>query len=543
MVRSLQDRWSSSPGKVAFIRLPPFIGFATHHPHDVTLPLTIAYSATMAKERGWDVTVLDIWSRPSTTMAEVIEKIRSVDPDVIVFEAHAPPFPAILKCAEAVRSFSDAKMLAFGSVPTFVPHRVVGPGLPFDVAMAGETEETTMALLDAFAQRRQVNDIEGIAIWDAASGRVHRTPERAPLEDLDTLPMIDYGLFDLERYCKYSFPMPLHRNVRWGHVLATRGCPYPCTHCSFDHRQTFGPRFRRHSPKRFVDNLELLVKRHGRNAISVEDDVFTLDRKYVAEVCDEIERRNLKVKWIVQTRVDCYDRELVRKMKRAGCVGFSLGIESGNDRMLKVLKKGFNRAKALEGIRICEEEGMMLRLLFIIGNPTETAPEVEDTIDLACRTKAITIQAHISTPYPGTGLLGKEGGDGEHITDFTSYNRVARNLSPIPDEQLWSLQKKFYHKYYFSWRYLKVFFSQRVRYLAGSWRRDLPLFLNAFWYLAWGSRRQAQRDVGAVFRDLPAPAAAPAHAHTHAPAHVVLTPVFSGEESEEAEQVEEAKAV
>lgn len=489
---------ASRAQRVLFVRLPPFIGFKTHHPRDVTLPLTIAYTATMAKQQGRDVHVTDVWSS-ERTMHDVLAEIRAFGPDVVLFEAHAGPFPVVQRCAEQLRDLSDARLLAYGSVPTFMPERVVGPDGPFDVAIAGESEFTSIDLLDAFDEGRPLSEVDGIAWWDAESGKVAKTRPRGMPKDLDALPMVDYELFHLPDYCKFSFPMPIHGEVRWGHALATRGCPYPCTHCSFDHRQSFGRLFRRHSPKRFVDNLEVFASRYGINAVSIEDDIFTLDRKYVLAICDEIDARGIDVKWVAQTRVDCIDEELVKRMKRAGCVGLSLGIESGNDRVLEVLKKGFTRQQAIDGIRLCQDHGLMMRLLFMIGNPTETAAEVEDTIDLACQAEAITVQVHVSTPYPGTGLLGEDEGDAKHIQDFSSYNKIVHNHSAMPDEVLWSLQKKFYRKYYFSWRYLSTFFRQRVRYLDGSLRRDVSLAFQALWYLVWTSRRQANRDLDAVF--------------------------------------------
>jgi radical SAM superfamily enzyme YgiQ (UPF0313 family) len=498
MVYQSHEDTGTGRQRIALMRIPPFVGYKNHHPRDVTLPLTIGYIATAARQSGHDVLVLDLWA-VEMTMAEALAQLRAFAPDVVFFEAHAPPFPIVQRCAAAVRRFSQARMVAFGSVPTFMPQRVVGRDLPIDVAVIGESEYTAADLIEAFGENRALADVLGIAFWDDRAGSVVRTPPRTPPDDLDTLPIIDYDLFDLTKYRKLSFPVPIHRQVRWGHILASRGCPYPCTHCSFDHRQSYGRKFRKHSPGRVVDEMELLVNTRGITAISIEDDIFTMDRQWVTEICDEILARGLKVKWIIQTRVDCFDRPLLRKMKQAGCSGISLGIESGNDRVLKVLKKGFTREQALEGIRMCQEEGLMMRLLFMIGNPTETAEEVEDTIDLVLKAKAITIQVHISTPYPGTGLLGEAESDGQHIEDFTSYNQIVHNISDIPDDVLWYFQKKFYRKYFFSWKYFKLFFRQRVWYMTGSWRYDVPLIFRSFWYLAWASRKQGERDVESTF--------------------------------------------
>jgi radical SAM superfamily enzyme YgiQ (UPF0313 family) len=481
--------------RVLFVRLPPFLGFEKHHPRDVTLPLTIAHGATMAKRSGRQVEIVDVWSS-ARTMHDVLEQIRSSDPQVIFFEADAPPLPIVLRCAEAIRASTDAKLACYGSVPTFLPERVVGEDGPFHAAIHGEAEETMMDLLGAIEEERELETVEGISYWNGSE--VRRTKSRAVLQDLDSMPPVDYDLFPLEDYCKYSFPMPLHKRVRWGHVIATRGCPYPCTHCSFDHRQSFGSKFRKHSPERVADEFQALEAR-GINCISVEDDIFTFDPEYATAVCDELIRRKVDVKWIIQTRVDCYDRTLLRKLKAAGCVGLSLGIESGNDRVLKVLKKGFALKQAIDGVRLAEEEGFMLRLLFIIGNPTETPDEIRDTINYALAAKAITAQVHICTPYPGTKIENEEGDDGRYIEEYSSYNRIVHNSSAATDEELWSLQKEFYRRYYFSWRYLKVFASQRLRYLLGSWRHDLPLFFAGFKYLAWEGRKQQSQDVDGLF--------------------------------------------
>jgi radical SAM superfamily enzyme YgiQ (UPF0313 family) len=488
--------------RVLFLRLPPFLGYKSHHPRDITIPFTVIYSATLVKETGRHVTAMDLWGKDDTTLEECIESIKAENPDVVLFECSAGATPLILRCAEALREALDPVIIGFGSVPTYTPDRIFGADKPFDYGLCAECEETALELLDALEQGTPVADVKGLVYWDAGSGEMVQTDARPLIKDLDSLPIPDYNLVDLDQYHMYSFPVPLFRAVKWGQMLSSRGCPYPCTHCSFDHRQTFGRPFRTLSPERVVDNMEAMVS-HGANAISIEDDCFSLKRAHAVAVCDEIERRGLKVKWVAQTRVDLIDRDLIARMKRVGCVGLSLGIESGNDRVLKHLKKGFTREQALEGIREAQNQGIMLRLLFMVGMPTETADEIRDTITLALEAKAITVQAHICTPYPGTTLLGEAEQDGRYVTDFSSYDKIVYNMSQCSDEELWALQKEFYSRYYFSWHYFKTFARQRLLYLPGSWRRDVPLLFRALWYLLWASRKQQQRDVDGAFSTSP----------------------------------------
>lgn len=490
---SLEILESKATRRVVFLRLPPHLGLKAHHPRDVTLPLTIAYTATIIKQSGREAHVVDMWGAPYG-LREAVNRIRNAKPDVIFVECTSEAVVSALRLAPYLKQLGNPLLVGYGPMPTFMPERILGDDTPFDIGVGGECEYVARDLLDAIDAGTPLEDVRGIAFWSKEREAIVRTEPAPLIEPLDDLPIPDYSLFDMDQYYRYSFPIPHFRTSRWGEMLASRGCPYPCTHCSYDHRQSFGRPFRMHSPERVVDNMEAFV-RDGFNVISMEDDCFTFKRDFAIAICDEILRRGIKIKWVMQTRVDLIDKELITRLKSAGCVGISLGIESGNPRILKELKKGFTQEQAYEGIREAQNQGMMLRLLFMIGIPTETADEIRDTIKIALASKAITVQAHICTPYPGTGLLGKEGGDKPAIEDYTSYNRITCNMSACSDEVLWALQKEFYARYYFSLRYLLLFLRQRVLYLPGSWRRDLPLFWHALKYLLWTSKKPQVRDL------------------------------------------------
>ena len=162
-------------------------------------------------------------------------------------------------------------------------------------------------------------------------------------------------------------------------------------------------------------------------------------------------------------------------------------------------KKGITRSQSEQVFREAAEEGLMLRLLFMIGNPTETEEEVNDTINLAIKAKAITIQVHFCTPYPGTSFFRPQDGDMSQLKGYSSYNNILRNMSAIPDDQLLELRNYFYHKYYLSWRYFKLFFQQRFRYLFGQAVNDVPFILRSFMYVVRTSQcanRKAAAKVG-----------------------------------------------
>lgn len=468
--------------RTLFLRLPPHFGYVRAHPHDVTLPFASAYVSSMVKTTGREVEVLDVWAN-GWSMEKVLNRAGEFRPDAVFLDSSAGAVPITLQVCREIKKLLPVKSIIFGTVPTYFPEVLFSDPSLFDVGMTGECEETSVKLLDAWEEGKSMREVAGLVYWDAEKSLPVKTAERPMLMDLDQLPHIDYSLFNLKHYRKFSFPVPLFRPVRWGHLLATRGCPYRCAFCGYDHRQSLGKEFRKFSPGRVADEFQILARGHGVNAVSIEDDCFTLDRAHVFALCDEIESRNTGVKWVAQTRVDLLDRALMKRMKGAGCVGLSLGVESGSDRILDLLRKGTTRAKSEKAIHEAAEEGLMLRLLFMIGNPTETEEEVEETLDLALKARAITIQVHFCTPYPGTSFFGQEKADIEHWEDYSSYNAIHRNLSKVPDQRLRELRNCIYHKYYFSWRYFKLFFRQRLLYLAGQAASDVPLILRAFWYM------------------------------------------------------------
>ncbi len=472
-----------STSRSLFLRLPPYFGYARHHPHDVSIPFTCAYGASIIRKSGREAAILDAWAN-NWSREKILTFVGDYRPDVIFFDSSTGVIPILREFSREIKKSLTVKTVIFGAVPTFSPDVVFKGDLLFDVGIVEECEQTVVHLLDALENNQPSDEIPGLVYWDKEKSKMVKTGQRPLLENLDLLPFIDYSLFNLKLYRKFSFPIPTFRPARWGYVLATRGCPYQCSFCGHDHRQSYGKNIRRSSPKRVASEFETLVLKHKVNAISIEDDCFTLDRNYVLEICDEIEKRNLDVKWVVQTRADLLDKPLMHRMKQAGCVGLSLGLESGSDRVLKVLKKDITRAQSEQIVREAAEEGFMLRLLFMVGNPTETREEMDETLDLALKAEAITIQVYFCTPYPGTSFFGQTKDDLNHLESYSSYDAIHRNMSRISDHELQEIRNRFYRKYYFSWRYLKLFFRQRLPYLAAQVSNDIPFILRSLWYMA-----------------------------------------------------------
>ena len=170
-------------------------------------------------------------------------------------------------------------------------------------------------------------------------------------------------------------------------------------------------------------------------------------------VCAEITRRKLKIKWIIHARVDDVDDELLKLMRESGCVLIRFGIETGNRRVLSLLKKTrdedgwFDKSK--KAVKQAQSHGILVVCLFMVGCPTETREEMQESIDFAKVLSPDIIQVAYFTPFPGSRAhaMFKEHMDDVDAKDLYHYNRPKLNLSNMRDAELENAQRIFYRQF------------------------------------------------------------------------------------------------
>ena len=237
------------------------------------------------------------------------------------------------------------------------------------------------------------------AIIDIIDGNAPRIVKARQITDLDSLPMPAWDYFtDLP----YKFD-DYRTDVAPVFTMNTsRGCPFNCAFCSVN--SVWGRRYTYFSAQRVYEDVKYVQKTYGVKAIYFREDHFTMNKKRVIDFCDLILKDNNPIKWLCETRVDSLDYEQLKLMKRAGCEAFYIGVESGSQRLLDFFKKGEKLVQFEETFQWCHELDIKAYASFVVGAPTETEEERQQTEEFAKKLKPIKAGFNIFVGIPKSEL-------------------------------------------------------------------------------------------------------------------------------------------
>jgi radical SAM superfamily enzyme YgiQ (UPF0313 family) len=371
-----------------------------------------------------------------------------------------------------------------GPHPHIYPEETAGlPGV--DYVVIGEGERTLVELLDRLGDSEGLRQCPGL-VYRAADGEVVSTGTRPLLQAMDELPLPARHLTPYERY---SSVMAKRHPVTT--MFTSRGCPYRCTFCD---RPNLGKAFRARSAGSVVDEMAACVDL-GIHEFLIYDDTFTVDRKRVLAICDEIERRGLDIGWDFRARTNTVDLEMLQRLRRAGCERIHYGVEVPNDRLMKVLRKGLKIDSVVEAFRATHRAGIETLAYFMIGVPTQTREEIHETFRFMRRLAPGYVHLTVLTPFPATHIY--EEGLREGIIERDYWREYARAPHPgfipppwpgeVPLEELHQLILRGYRSFYLRPSYVARKLV-RVRSL-GELRRKAHAGLNILRMRAFGGGR------------------------------------------------------
>lgn len=425
-------------------------------------PLGLAYLAAVLEKDGHSVRIIDA-SAVGIPLPQIKHEMEKDQPNIVGVTSTTPTIREALATIKTVKGgCPNAITVIGGPHVTFLPAETLRECPQLDVVCIGEGERTILELAQAIERKASLSSVRGIVY--RSGDRIVKTQPQPVIDDLDSLPFPARHLLPMDKYTIFG------RKSVIGHLLTSRGCPFSCTFCASS--LILGKRFRGRSPKSVVNEIEQVVSKYNLGSIEFSDDEFTLDRKRAEGICDGIKRRGLDILWACSSRVDTVSKELLRKMKEAGCFLIYYGVESGSQRILNLMRKGTRIKRVIDAIRWTKEVGIETLASYIIGFPGETREDMEKTISFAKRLSTDYAQFSLATPYPGTELYDSAKETGLLLTEDWSQYTAGKPIilnNNCSKEDLMRLLAKAYKCFYLSPGIL-------LRHLR---KRHLPLILRA----------------------------------------------------------------
>lgn len=363
----------------------------------------LGYLATALQRQGHDPIVIDC-IRDRLNADAFADRVQDESPDAVGFQVYTFDLPVLRPFVDALKPM-ELPIIAGGPHPSAAPGDMVRRFPDIPLFIRGEAETSLPALADAIHTARGVPDP---AVLDAIPG-VYTPMTSDPdarlcmfTEDLDSL-----GFPDWDQISPLSYPVApqgtFTRRLPVAPIIVTRGCPYPCTFCAG--KLISGRKIRTRSVENVMDELHLLVNKFGIREFHIQDDNFTFDRDYVLAFCHALNNSKLDLVWACPNgiRLDSLDEAVLRAMDRAGCYSVAVGIESGSQRILDLMRKQTALNDLILKVKLIRRvTRWQITGFFIIGYPDETIEEMERTIRLSRRLPLDKANFGLLMPLPGT---------------------------------------------------------------------------------------------------------------------------------------------
>ena len=425
------------------------------HQHPPFPPLGLGYLAAVLEKNQYKVEVIDCQSS-KLSYEEFKSELSKRQPTIVGATSTTRLYKSALEIIKIVKEVHPNCLTVLGgSHVTFWDENALQECPQLDVVVRKEGENTLLELVQRLDAGKSYYDVIGTTCRKGKE--IVRNPDRPYIENLDDLPFPARHLWDLESIRKAEDIF---------YLTTSRGCVYWCEFCAAV--RMFGRKYRMRSVKNVVDELEFLYKTYGATVFTFCDDAFTVDQARTEELCSEIRKRGLKIKWNCGTRVDMITKELLLKMKNAGCVSVWFGVESGTQQVLDEMKKGISPEQTIRAIKWVRELGLKPVPNVLLGFPGETKETAWKTIKFAEKISPDEVAFYnIATPYPGTPMYDHVIKNGWlRVTDFDLYDATTPifETPTLSLKELGELYEKAFQSFYLRPTYVLRMFIKRGRY-------------------------------------------------------------------------------
>ncbi len=428
----------------------------------VSPPLGLLYIAAWVRER-FNLEIVVVHQRAQGWDAEqLVSHIVDFEPDIVGLGYMTPSAYALPVLTQSIRAALPDALLVLGGPHVSALGMEAVAATTADVGVVGEGEIAMEHILRAYIEGGDMADIPGI-IWRNDEGVVVENPGTLPrIDDLDTLPMPAYDLLpDIRKIWPLPTMAPIpHR--KYVSLLSSRGCPFGCTYC----HNTHGRKWRAHSAERMVEEAAYALKQTGGTEIEYLDDCFNLEKTRVIAFSEHLCKTMgpVKMSFPNANRADLLDDESVDALVTAGMYYTALSLESGAPRIQALISKNLDISKYLNTVRLCAEKRVFTNGFVMLGFPTETAAEMEETIRVAAESKLHIASFFRVTPFPNTPIqrfVEERWPEKIAAAPYTEmdYRLIPVNLSSEDDVTIAYYTDKAYRTFYLKpgrlWRILR----------------------------------------------------------------------------------------
>ena len=418
----------------------------------------VASMAACLKKEGIRLKVFDPTNEDDREVASIIKRFK---PEIVVLPSFTSEIFDANETARFVKKINPGIFTIVGGPhPSALPRRTLEEFCFFDAAAFGEGEYTILDL----AKGKKPHQVLGIAY--RKNGQIGINKSR-PLIELNDLPLPAWELFNLTKYQGGSIGGGFKKIGRTLEipVEGARGCPFNCNFCF----RINGKMIRFKNPEKIVEEVKIAVEKFGATKIHFVEGTFGVNRSDTAKMCRLLIESGLnkKISWSSGGRVNVTDEEILGLMKESGCAFLGYGVESGDNKMLKIMGKGITTQQITRVFNQCAKIGITTEANFILGHPFETEKKILKTIKFAKNLNTNYANFAIMVPFPGTEVyeMARKGQGGARLLtyDWRVYGKqigAAMELEQLPREKLIKLQNKAYFEFFFTPKRLPFFLKR-----------------------------------------------------------------------------------
>lgn len=434
---------------------------------------------------------------------EIFDECLKEKPDVIGLSTDSIGYQSGLTLLNKLRGLPFEPRIIVGGVhPSIDPEKTLKE-TGADLVVMCEGEYTLLEIMERLSSQSSYEDVTGIAF--IKNGKFVINQARPFIKELDELPWPDRSLANYQRYLDARPDMPFIYPTMV--VMTNRGCKGNCIYCQPVVRNMYGKRMRYRSVDNVISEIAELRSRYDFKSILFNDDDLLFNGKeWLYDFCNKMELHFANLKWACYSRIDQIDDKMARKMSKAGCYAIAFGVESGSQKILNYMRKGYRVEQVSDVFDICRKYGIISTANLMVGTPGDSRDTIKNTANMLIKAKPDLVRVSITTPTPGSDLqklmLAEDRINLKNLSDYDRWAFYPIRLDGFSKQDMrWAI-KRLMGIYYRSliarlvipWRaYNSWYFLKRLllRYLNMA-RRPKLMLSDIYFYMTYYWQRRGR---------------------------------------------------